>query len=72
MVSRMECHPYMTPEKLKVPKTPSNAHYHLRMECLLAVDPGFSPCDLVLPEDVKENLSLQHKDFLSSFGYTIF
>ena len=73
IVSRMECRPYMSPEKfMKVPKTPSNAHYHLSMECLLAADPEFSPHDLELPADVKERLSMQHKRHLSSyFNYTI-
>lgn len=62
IVSRLECRPYMTPDKtVKVPKTPSNAHYHLRVECLMAADPGFIPRQLVVPEDVKDKLSAQHK-----------
>ena len=41
IVPRMECHPFIAPDmSVKVPKTPNNAHYHLHMECLTAVDPG--------------------------------
>ena len=41
IVSRMECHPFIAPDmSVKVPKTPNNAHYHLHMECLTAVDLG--------------------------------
>ena len=68
IVSRLECRPYMTPEKIvKTPKTPSNAHYHLRVECLRAADPQFSPRCLVVPEDVKDQLSAQHNALLASF-----
>jgi hypothetical protein len=68
IVSRLECRPYTTPEKVvKVPTTPSNAHYHLRMECLTATDPEFNPRSLVVPEELKEKLSIQHKALLSSF-----
>lgn len=69
IVSRLECRPYMNPDKtVKTPKTPSNAHYHLRIECLKAVDPGFNLHGLVIPEDVKDKLSSQHKEHLSSLG----
>jgi len=61
IVSRLECHPYLTPDKsVRIPKTPSNSHYHLRMECLIATDPEFDPHNLVLPEEVKEKLTSQH------------
>ena len=68
IVSRLECRPYMTPDKVvRVPKTASNAHYHLRMECLKAADPGFNSRCMSIPEDVKDKLSPQHEAFLSAF-----
>ena len=57
---------FMTPEKsVKTPKIPSNSHYHLRMECLLAVDPGFKSkwlsismhASLATPTGVQQKIS---------------
>ena len=60
IVSRLECRPYMTPDKVeRVPKTASNAHYHLRMECLKAADPVFNSRCMSIPEDVKDH-SMTH------------
>lgn len=54
---------------MKVPKNPSNAHYHLRMDCLLAADPTFDPYSLVLPDEIKDKLAPKHKEFLFAFGF---
>jgi len=67
IVSRIECRPFRSPDNsIRVPSNPSNAHYHLRMECLKAADPGFNPLNMVLPHDVKVKLSAEHKQLLSS------
>ena len=69
IVSRMKCRP--PNNSIRVPSNPSNAHYHLRMECLKAADPGFNPLSMVLPHDVK--VSVEHKQLLSSnFGFLVF
>ena len=74
IVSRMECRPFRLPDNsIRVLSNASNAHYHLRMECLKAADPGFNPLNMVLPHDVKVKLSAEHKQLLSSnFGFLVF
>ena len=74
IVSRKECCPFRSPgNSIRVPSNPSNADYHLRMECLKATDPGFNPLSMVLPHDVKVKLSVEHKQLLSSnFGFLVF
>ena len=69
IVSCLECRPFITPEgTVKLPTKPSCSHYHLKMKCLKAADPNFSPRCIVLPADVKKGLQAQHYAILSSFG----
>ena len=52
----------MTPDgSVKVPSTPSNAHYHLRKACLTSAEPCFDPNTIVLSKDVSKKLTTEHK-----------
>ena len=63
----MECTPFRAPDNsVRVPISPSNSHYHLHMECLTSADPGFNSLSMVLPDDIKDKLRIEHKEFLST------
>ncbi len=73
IAARMECRPFRALDNsVRVPKSPSNSHYHLHMGCLTSADPGFNPLNLVLPDDVRDKLRVEHKELLSTdFGFHI-
>ena len=48
----------------RTPSVPSNAHYHVSMQCIRAAEPMFMPQEMVVPEDVYEHLTDVHKGFL--------
>ena len=66
---RMERRPFVaTDGAVKIPAKSSASHYHLKMECLTAAAANFDPKGIVLPSDVKKNLTSQHYAMLSKFG----
>ena len=59
IVYRMECRPFVaTDGAVRISAKPSASHYHLKMECLTAATGNFDPKGIVLPPDVKNNLTL--------------
>ena len=44
----------------------SNSHYHLHIMCLKAADPFFKGTDLVIPDDVKGQLSNLQEVYLAT------
>ena len=59
IVYRMECRPFVaTDGAVRISAKPSASHYHLKMECLTAAAANFDPKGIVLPPDVKNNLTL--------------
>ena len=49
---------------MKTPSTPSNSHYHINLICVSAAEPHFCPKQLIVPDDVREQLSVGHISFL--------
>ena len=37
----------------------SNSHYHLRMQCIKAVEPSFEAKEMVIPEESKLNTTIE-------------
>ena len=69
IVCRMERRPFVASDgAVKVPAKPSAAHYHLNLECLTAAAANFDPSSIVIPPDIKKNLTPQHYAVLSKFG----
>ena len=55
--------------QVTVPHQPSNSHYHLMPQCLLAADPLFHPSQLDIPQSIVCNLSPSHLEhFKTVFG----
>ena len=47
----------------------SNAYYHCKPECIWLNWPNFTPTNLEVPQEVAENLSQEHEEYLSAvFG----
>lgn len=44
----------------------SNSHYHLRLSCLKTVNPGFVGDDIVIPDEIKAQLTNYQKIYLMS------
>ena len=54
---------------LKTPSRPAAVHYHVRLPCVCAGDPGFVPTALLVPTDVAVMLSSEHLQLLQlEFG----
>ena len=49
---------------LITPRSEQAAHYHLNLQCIKAVEPGFVPQSLTIPPDVLPRLTAVHKEFL--------
>ena len=73
VIARKECRPYRAQGgESKTPSVPSNSHYHVSMQCIRAAEPMFMPQQLVIPDDVREQLTDVHRGFLfASFGLKI-
>jgi len=57
VVARKECRPYRGQgDETEIPSTPSNSHYHVSMNCILAAEPTFMSHELVIPEEEREHL----------------
>ena len=44
----------------------SNSHYHLRLACLQVADPNFTGNSIVIPSEVKNNLTANQKVYMIS------
>ena len=57
---------------VKIPATPRNFHYHMRMTCLTNADQSFQPNFLVLPPNVKKMICPVHMEYLGEhFNYIV-
>ena len=71
IVAQLECRPYVAADgSAKVLNKPSCAHYHLKMDCLVAADVKFKPCNIVVPLDVRKCLKSEHQELLNDFGFS--
>ena len=72
IVSRLEQQPFVASDgSVKVSSTPSNSHYHLKMQCLLNADPNFTIDTLIIQEDVKEKFLPVRKSHLQCLGVLV-
>ena len=72
ILSRAENRPFVAPDgSTKIPTKPSVYHYHFKKDCIEATGVKFDPCMFVMPDDVKERLTIQHVSMLSSHGVTV-
>ena len=57
---------------LITPRKETAAHYHCRIECVTAAEPGFVPYSLHVPTDVYSRLSAAHREYLRGvFGLSV-
>ena len=65
-MSRLERRPFRNPTDgtERTPFRPSNAHYHLNVDCIKAADPSFISTSLVIPDSVRLELGPAHWDKL--------
>ena len=57
---------------LITPRKETAAHYHCRIECVKAAQPGFDPYSLHVPTDVYGQLSSAHREYLRGvFGLSV-
>ena len=57
---------------LITPRKETAAHYHCRLECVIAVEPNFAPLSLNVPSDVYSRLSPVHRQYLyGAFGLSL-
>ena len=73
IVSRLERRPYKNAlGELITPLAPSNAHYHLELECVMAADNTFTPSALSVPQSVLCQLqACNNEKLLAKFGISI-
>ena len=73
IVARLEKCPFISGDgSVQLPARASNAHYHLKFECLILADPMFNPSLIVTPDEVKMKLRMEHKEYLQiNFGLVI-
>ena len=59
---------------LRTPTRPSAAHYHLKLICVMAVEPNFIPSaeSLQIPNDILPLLTFQHRQYIrNEFGMVL-
>lgn len=55
----------------KVPAKPSVYHYHFNKDCVEATGGQFDPHSIVLPQDIEDNLRMEHLDMLALYGISL-
>jgi hypothetical protein len=70
VVARMEKRPFRdVTGNVRTPTRPSNAHYHLKLQCTQIAEPSFVPSALSFPEDVVNYLNDTHHSYIyQEFG----
>ena len=72
-IARAERRSFRDPAgNLITPRKETTSHYHCRIECVKAAEPGFIPYSLRIPTDIYSQLSAAHRDYLRGvFGLSV-